>query len=371
MPQYQGESHYRHGSGECTGVLVCNLGTPQAPTPAALRRYLRQFLGDPRVVEAPRWIWWWVLNGVILNTRPRKSAAMYQRIWTEAGSPLLEIAKAQVDNLQRSLDERFQGPVKAVLGMTYGQPSIGAALAALRDAGARRVLVLPLYPQYSGATTASVFDAVTRELQTWRWIPEMRFINHYHDHPGYIDALATQARVEWRAFGPPDRLLYSFHGIPKAYQRAGDPYYCQCLKTARLVSERLALTDDQWTVAFQSRVGPKEWLKPYTDKRLQQLGKQRLGTLHVMCPGFAADCLETLDEIANENRELFIKAGGGQFRYIPALNATPEHIAALSDLVAQHTQGWPETDAGYCAATVQAACRQSAQRAHAQSKIMS
>ena len=366
MPHYQGEFHYRHGAAECTGVLVCNLGTPQAPTAAALRRYLRQFLGDPRVVEAPRWLWWPVLNGVILNTRPRKSAAMYQRVWTEQGSPLLTIAKAQTDNLQRSLQARFQGPVKVALGMTYGQPSIAAALAALRDAGARRILVLPLYPQYSGATTASVFDAVTRELQTWRWLPEVRFINHYHDHPGYIDALAAQARVEWNAFGPPDRLLYSFHGIPQAYQRAGDPYYCQCLTTARLVSQRLELSDERWSVAFQSRVGPKAWLKPYTDKRMQELGKQRIGALHVMCPGFAADCLETLDEIANENRAIFMKAGGEQFHYIPALNAAPEHIAALSDLVAQHTQGWPETDDDYCATTAQSARQATAQRAQAQ-----
>jgi ferrochelatase len=228
--------------------------------------------------------------------------------------------------------------------MRYGEPSVASALAKLRAAGARRLLVLPLYPQYSGSTSASVFDAVSRELSTWRWIPELRFVSQYHDAPGYIDALAESVRRFWSEHGRPDRLLFSFHGIPKDYFLSGDPYHCQCHKTARLISESLGLEPDRWQVAFQSRVGRKEWLRPYTDELLKEWGKQGIGNVHVMCPGFSADCLETLEEIAVENRSYFLEAGGERFGYIPALNDSEAHMEMLADLVVRHTHGWPEAD---------------------------
>ena len=347
MSRYQGEPRYPHDSPERMGVLLCNLGTPDAPTPKALRNYLKQFLSDPRVVEAPRWIWWFVLNVFILNTRPKRSAALYRKVWTDEGSPLLTISRRQEAALQKALDATFTGPVQVALAMNYGSPSIPDGLRRLREAGCRRILVLPLYPQYSAATTASVFDAVTRELQTWRWQPELRFIHQYHDHPGYIGALAARIREHWQAFGEPERLLFSFHGIPKQYLLDGDPYHCHCRKTARLTAERLDLDADRWAVGFQSRVGPKEWLKPYTDHLLADWGKKGPANVHVVCPGFAADCLETLDEIAREARDTFLEAGGEAFRYIDALNDDAEHIRALTDLVRLHTQGWPETDPGW------------------------
>jgi ferrochelatase len=352
MPTHQGQHDYIHGSPECTGVLLTNLGTPDAPTPDALRRYLREFLGDPRVVELPRPIWWLILNGVVLRTRPKRSAALYQRVWTEAGPPLLRLSRRQAQALQTALEARFAGPVKVELAMRYGNPSIESGLAALHEAGARRVLVFPLYPQYSATTTGSTFDAVARTLQRWRWIPELRFINQYHDDDGYIAALTTQLRRQWEAFGEPEHLLFSFHGIPKQYFLAGDPYHCHCHKTARLVTEQLGLPAERWALSFQSRVGPKEWLKPYTDHVLRDWGKKGYRNVHVICPGFATDCLETLDEIDRENRAEFEDAGGEGFRYIPALNDSPEHIQALADLVARHTQGWPETHPDWNATAV-------------------
>ena len=344
MSRYQGERNYPHDSPERLGVLLCNLGTPDAPTPKALRNYLKQFLSDPRVVETPRWIWRLVLHGVILNTRPKRSAALYQRVWTETGSPLLLFSRRQEIALQKALDETFPGPARVALAMSYGSPSIPDGLRRLREAGCRRILILPLYPQYSAATTASVFDAVTRELQTWRWLPELRFVNGYHDHPGYTDALAAKIREHQQAFGEPERLLFSFHGIPKQYLLDGDPYHCQCRTTARLVAERLELEAGQWSVGFQSRVGPKEWLKPYTDHLLKDWGKKGPAKVHTVCPGFSVDCLETLDEIAREARDAFLEAGGEEFRYISALNDDADHIQALADVVRLHTQGWPEAD---------------------------
>lgn len=347
MSRYQGEPEYTHGESACTGVLLTNLGTPDAPTPQALRRYLREFLSDPRVVEAPPLIWWLVLHGVILRVRPRRSARLYAKVWTDEGSPLLSIARRQAEALQKELDTRLQGPVKVVLGMRYGNPSLADALEILRRADARRLLILPLYPQYSATTTASTFDAVADELKTWRWLPELRMINHYHDDPGYIAALVASIRQYWAAHGRGDRLLFSFHGVPKRYLLAGDPYHCECYKTARLVSEQLALKDEQWSVSFQSRVGREEWLRPYTDEILAAWPKAGVKRVDVICPGFSADCLETLEEIAQENRDLFLGAGGENFHYIPALNERSEHIEALADLVVRHSQGWPEMDQDY------------------------
>jgi ferrochelatase len=322
------------------GVLLVNLGTPDAPNRAAVRRYLKQFLWDRRVVELPRLLWWPILNLVILNTRPARSAKAYQQVWTDQGSPLLLTARAQTAALRAQLETRFAGQVLTELAMCYGSPSIPNGLSKLRDAGARRILILPLYPQYSATTTGSVFDAVTQSLRHWRWLPELRFINHYHDEPSYITALANSVRTFREQHGSADKLVMSFHGIPQDYFDQGDPYYCECQKTGRLLAEALELSADDWTLTFQSRLGPKKWLQPYTDQVLQQLPTDRVRSVQVICPGFSADCLETLEEIAQENRELFIQAGGEQFQYIPCLNDASEHIAMLSNLATRHLQGW-------------------------------
>jgi ferrochelatase len=333
-------AEFKHDTPESLGVLLVNLGTPEAPTRKAVRRYLKEFLWDPRVVEMARPVWWLVLNLVILNTRPRRSAEAYAKVWTDEGSPLLAISRKQQQALQGALEHRLDYPVKTVLAMRYGNPSIAAGLEALREAGARRVLVLPLYPQYSATTTASIFDAVTAGLQRWRWLPELRFINHYHDDPAYIEALAASVRRFQAGHGVPDKLLLSFHGIPREYFLAGDPYFCECQKTGRLLAEALELTAERWQLTFQSRLGPKAWLKPYTDKTLESLGKAGTKSVQVICPGFSADCLETLEEIAMQNRDIFLGAGGSEYRYIPCLNDSAEHIDMLAGLVERHLQGW-------------------------------
>jgi len=334
---------FRHDEADSLGILLTNLGTPDSPRARDVRRYLKEFLWDPRVVELPRPLWWLVLNLVILNTRPRRSAAAYAKIWTAEGSPLLAISKREAQALQSRLDQQFDAPVKVALAMRYGNPSIAAGLEQLREAGARRILVLPLYPQYAASTIAATFDAVSLELRGWRWLPELRFVNHYHDEPAYIDALAESVREYWSVNGEPDKLLMSFHGIPKECLLAGDPYFCECHKTARLLAEKLQLPQQRWKLSFQSRLGPKEWLTPYTDHTLQALAKEGINNVHVMCPGFSADCLETLEEIAMENRDTFVAAGGENYAYIPCLNDRPAHIAMLSELVMKHTKGWLPT----------------------------
>lgn len=345
MP-YINTPDFRHDTPECLGVLLLNLGTPDAPTVSAVRRYLAEFLWDPRVVELSRPLWWLILHGVILRVRPARSARAYQSVWTESGSPLLDISMKQTAALQRLLGERLPGPVKVVLGMRYGNPSVRAALAELRGANARRILVLPLYPQYSATTTASTFDVVTRELSRWRWVPELRFVNQYHDEPAYIDALVTSIREHWETHGEPQRLLFSFHGIPKEYFLNGDPYHCQCHKTARLVTQGLGLAPDRWILAFQSRVGTKEWLKPYTDETLKAWGREGVSSVQVISPGFSSDCLETIEEIGVENRDYFIEAGGRDYSYIPCLNDRQDHLDMLAGLVQRHAGGWPETEEG-------------------------
>ncbi len=354
---------FRHDAPECLGVLLVNLGTPNSPRRADVRRYLKEFLWDPRVVEMARPLWWLVLNGIILNTRPGRSAAAYAKVWTAEGSPLLTISRRQQAALQPALTERLPGPVQVTLAMRYGQPSIRAGLAELRQAGARRILVLPLYPQYSATTTASIFDAVTAELRRWRWLPELRFVNHYHDDAAYIGALAESVRRHWQEHGEPQKLLMSFHGIPREYFDQGDPYFCECQKTARLLAERLQLPPERWQVSFQSRLGPKEWLRPYTDQTLRQLGAAGIKSVDVICPGFSADCLETLEEIAMENRDEFIHAGGEAYGYIPCLNDAAEHIDALAELVFNHAQGWPEAAAEYDARAAATACSARGERA--------
>ncbi len=333
MTAYSSAPAFRHDDADRVGVLLVNLGTPDAPTPDAVRRFLAEFLSDPRVVEAPRWLWRLALHGFVLRTRPRKSAHAYEQVWTNAGSPLMVHSQALTHALGKEL-ERYG--VSVALGMTYGSPSIASALEKLRAAGARKLLVLPLYPQYSGTTTASVFDSVSRTLQSWRWIPELRFIGNYHDEPGYIDALA--ARIS--AHGIDGHLLLSFHGVPKRYLLAGDPYHCQCQKTARLLAARLGLQDGDWSVSFQSQVGREEWLQPYTDVWLVEHARRGGGRVTVTCPGFATDCLETLEEIALRNRDAYLAAGGKHFRYIPALNEEAAHVNFLAELVQRHATGW-------------------------------
>ena len=342
MPTFQSSPPYEHGAAEALGVLLVNLGTPEAPTPSAVRRYLAEFLWDPRVVELPRPLWWLILHGVILRTRPAQSARAYQKIWTEDGSPLLLHSSDIARETSARLNSRLSGNIAVTLGMSYGEPSIQSALNELHDANVRRLVVLPLYPQYSGSTTASVFDAVTSELSRRRWVPELRFINHYHDAPGYIAAVASRIRDYWDQHGRGDKLMFSFHGLPKQMLLDGDPYHCQSHKTARLVAEALEIADDDWIVTFQSRVGRAEWLRPYTDETIEQLGQQKLSRLDVVCPGFSADCLETLEEIAMQNSELFVESGGGQLNYIPALNARDDHIAFLCRLIEKNIGGWPE-----------------------------
>ena len=350
MTGYRGENSnhkFNHSALECTGVLLCNLGSPDAPTPEALRRYLAEFLWDPRVVEMSRPLWWLILHGIILRTRPKKSARIYQSVWTNEGAPLIVMSRHQTDALQQLLEPQMAGPVKVEMAMRYGRPSIAEGLRKLQQVNARRILVLPLYPQYSATTTASTFDAVMDELKTWRWQPELRFVNHYHDDDGYIQSLANSIRESFTEQGQPDKLLFSFHGTPKRYFVHGDPYFCECQKTARLTSEKLGLSAEQWQLTFQSRMGREEWLKPYTDKTLESLAKEGVKRVAVVCPGFSADCLETLEEIKVENRNIFLEAGGEQFNYISALNDRPDHIEALKGLVLRHVQGWPESDPGW------------------------
>jgi ferrochelatase len=338
--KYIGITDYPHGTDESIGILVANLGTPNAPNTPALRRYLRQFFDDPRVFEFPRLTWWLLTRAIILNRRPRRSAALYASIWTEEGSPLLLYSQAIADGIQARLQARSAQPIKVALGMRYGDPSIPYALRQLQAANVRRLLVLPLFPQYSATTVASTFDAVTTELQRWRWLPELRFITHYHDQAGYIAALVESIREAWQRNGQSEKLVFSFHGIPKRYFMNGDPYYCECQKTARLVAEALDLPKERYVVAFQSRFGREEWLKPYTSETLEELAKHGVQSVDVICPGFAADCLETLEEIDGENREVFLEAGGRTYHYIPALNDSPAHLQALSDLALKHLQGW-------------------------------
>jgi len=345
MTKYIGTEQFSHDEDtSCTGILITNLGTPDAPTPSAVRRYLAEFLIDPRIVEAPRWIWWLVLHGVILRIRPKPVSKNYKKIWTDEGSPLLSISQKQQRLLQKAVSPHFKGKVKVELAMRYGNPSIKHALRNLKDAGAQRLLVLPLYPQYSATTTASTFDAIADELKTWRWIPEFRFIQHYHEHDFYIQAVVNSVSSFQKINGVAEKLLFSFHGLPQRYLDSGDPYFCECHKTARLIAEKMGLKDEQWALAFQSRFGREEWLKPYADKTLIKWAEDGVKSVQVCCPGFSADCLETLEEIQVENRDYFLNAGGEKFEYIPALNDDAEHIGMMGQLIRQHAADWFEIE---------------------------
>lgn len=340
MFHYSGEPDFQHGEIPAVGVLISNLGTPDEPTTPAVRRYLREFLSDPRVIELPTALRWLILNLFVLPRRPRASAALYRKVWSAEGSPLLAIARRQRAAIEDGLRRLVGSPIHVALGMRYGHPAVREALAELRDRGCRRILVLPLYPQYSAVTTASTFDAVAAELTGWRWLPELRTVNQYHDDARYVAALAASVREVWNEGGEANRLLFSFHGIPQRYYDGGDPYPCQCRKTARLVAEALALAADRWEVSFQSLFGREEWVKPYTANTVQAMARAGVTTLDVIAPGFSADCLETVDELDVLNRELFLGAGGRRFRYIPALNARPDHMRMLTELVWRNLTGW-------------------------------
>ena len=338
MSRFSPEPPHVHGSRGKTAVLLINLGTPAAPTAAALRRYLGEFLADPRLVEMPRLLWWLILHGVVLRLRPRQSALKYAKIWTSEGSPLAVHTERQAKLLRGALGADPQ----LVVGwaMRYGEPNIAATLDRLKAEGARRILVLPLYPQYAASSSAAAFDAVAAWLSRTRNLPELRLVRDYHDHPGYIAALAASVREHWRQQGGPAKLVMSFHGLPQHTLDWGDPYFCECQATARLLAAALNLADDAWQLAFQSRFGRAKWLQPYTQATLEALGRQGLGRVDVICPGFAGDCLETLEEIAMEVRAAFVAAGGGELHYIPCLNERDDWIAALADIARSHLGSW-------------------------------
>lgn len=341
---FRQEPAFAHGHAPQTAVLYCNLGTPDEPTPTAVRRYLAEFLSDPRVVEIPRAAWLPLLYGVILPLRSGKSAAKYATIWTPDGSPLKLWTDKQAKLLQGWLGEHGHR-VKVRYAMRYGSPSIASQLDALKAEGATRILIVPAYPQYSGTTTASLVDAVASWSAGVRYLPELRFVNHYHDDRGYVQALVRRIERYWREHGRGDHLVMSFHGVPERTLHLGDPYHCQCHKTARLLATQLRLEKDQYTVAFQSRFGKAKWLQPYTEPTLRALARGGVARVDVVCPGFTADCLETLEEIAQEGRQAFLTSGGKDFHYIPCLNDEAAWIAALGSLAQQNLAGWPTSQA--------------------------
>jgi len=338
--KYQGNQNFSHMQGDKIGVLITNLGTPDAPTKTDLKKYLREFLSDPRVVEIPRLLWWMILNLFILNVRPRRSAKAYSTVWTERGSPLLFHTKDQADALRMKLKQTYGENIVVEFAMRYGSPSVDSVIDEMLQQGVRKLLVLPLYPQYCASTTASTFDAVAASLAKKRLIPELRFINHYHDFPEYIQVVADKIRQHWAMNGKAEKLIFTYHGIPKRYLLNGDPYHCECYKTSRLLAENLGLNEKEYLVSFQSRFGREEWLQPYTDKTLISLPEQGVKSVQLICPGFSADCLETIEEIDVENRDYFMKAGGERYEYIKALNAESGHIDMMAKLLEQHLQGW-------------------------------
>lgn len=340
-PRFTAEPPYSHGQAAKTAILYCNLGTPEAPTASALRRYLAEFLSDPRVVEIPRLLWLAILHGIILRVRPAKSAHKYASIWTPDGSPLKVWTERQAQALQTHMRDTT---VQVRYAMRYGSPAIPAVLEELKTQGVTRVLVLPAYPQYSGTTTASVFDAVYSWGLRTRKLPEMRFVNHYHDHPGYIQALAQKIQAHWDTHGRAEQLVMSFHGVPERTLHLGDPYHCECLKTARLLGEALQLRKEDYKVCFQSRFGKAKWLEPYTEPTVRQLAQTGTKSIDVVCPGFVSDCLETLEEIAMEVKAAFLEEGGERFHYIECLNDSPLWIEGLQAIAQSHMGGWPTSD---------------------------
>ena len=339
---YQIEPSYAHGTPEKTGILLVNLGTPDAPTAQAVRPYLKEFLSDPRVVEIPKAIWWFILNGIILNVRPKKSAAKYATVWMPEGSPLRVYTERQARLVEGHLSQRTQAPFVVEYAMSYGNPSIASVMQKLKAQNCTRILVVPMYPQYAASSTATVFDRVFAAVQTMRNTPAIRTIKHFHDDAGYIKALAANVNEYWMKNGRPEKLVMSFHGVPKYTLEKGDPYHCECHKTGRLLAQELGLSKEQYVVSFQSRFGKAEWIKPYTTATLLELGKQKTKRVDVVCPGFTSDCLETLEEIAQEGKEDFQHAGGGEYHYIACLNERNDWIVALTDLAMANLHGWLE-----------------------------
>ncbi len=345
--RYLSSPDFRHDGTERIGVLLVNSGTPDSPSVRDVRRFLAAFLSDPRIVELPRALWLPILHGLVLRVRPRRSARKYARIWTAEGSPLAALSRELRSRLMSTLAERVLAPFSLELGMLYSEPSVSDALRRLRTLGAQRILVVPLFPQYCGASTGSVYDQVMEELKRWRWLPELRFVAEYHDYPRYIESLRASVEQHWQEHGRTRHLLISFHGVPERYFHQGDPYFCKCQKTARLLADELMLKEHEWSVSFQSRVGPVKWLQPYTSEVIAQLPARGIDRVTVVCPGFALDCLETLEEIDIENRHRFLQAGGREFQYVPALNTRAEHAGFLADLIAQHCQGWTHVELGF------------------------
>lgn len=336
---FRSNDSFRHDQALKTGILLVNLGSPDAPEPGALKRYLKEFLSDPRVIEVPRLLWWLILNGIILQVRPKRSARAYASVWTDNGSPLLAITREQTRLIREKLQDSLEQAPEVEFAMRYGNPSINHVIDKMLANGVRELVVLPLYPQYSATTTASTFDAIAQDFSTRRWLPGLRFINHYHDFPDYITACSRQILRYQQQHGTPDKLVFSYHGLPLRYLHNGDPYHCECLATSRKIAEKLGLQPDQYLTSFQSRFGREPWLQPYTDESLKKMGKEGISSVQVFCPGFPADCLETLEEIAVENKAYFLENGGKDFAYIPALNTEPEHIDALTSLLKQQLQG--------------------------------
>ena len=351
--KYQSQNNFTHKQADKIGVLITNLGTPQAPTKKALKAYLKQFLSDPRVIEVPKLIWWFILNCIILVIRPKRSAHAYSTVWTDQGSPLLVHTKNQHEGLKKRFAEKWGDDVIVDFAMRYGQPSVDSAIDNMLNQGARKVVVLPLYPQYCASTTGATFDAIAGDFTQRRWLPELRFINQYHDRDAYVQCIAESVKAHWATHGRADKLMFSFHGIPKRYLLNGDPYHCQCYKTTRLVAQALDLQKDEYMTSFQSRFGREEWLKPYTDETLKSMPAQGVKSIQIICPGFSSDCLETIEEIGEENREYFIENGGERYEYITSLNASEAHLDMLFELLEENMQGWKTGDALGSAQTYQ------------------
>jgi ferrochelatase len=339
---YVSSPGFRHDGTERIGVLLVNSGTPASPHPRDVRHFLRGLLSDPRVVELPRALWLPILYGFILPFRPRNVSKKYRRIWTAQGSPLVANTNRLRAELSTTLAQRTLAPLSVETAYLYARPTVRESLAKLRDSGAQRILVVPHFPQYCGATTGAVYDQVQAELRRWRWLPELRFVAEYHDHPSYIEALRASVTQQWEADGRTKHLLISFHGIPEHFFHSGDPYFYKCRQTARLLADELGLRDDEWSVSFHSKFGPGSWLRPYTIEVMAGLPARGIDEVTVICPGFAVDCLETIEEIDMENRAAFLAAGGRRFLYVPALNSRPEHSRFLADLIAQHCEGWTD-----------------------------
>ena len=327
--KFKGELNFQHENEQKKGVLIAYLGTPDSPDVLSVRRYLKEFLSDPRIIEVPKIIWWFVLNIFILNFRSFNSARLYKSIWTEGGSPLLVNCIKIKEKVQKSLPSNYQ----VALGMRYGNPSIKSALNELKEANCRDIEVITLFPHYSATTVGSIFDAVSTEIKSWRWVPSVKFLNSYHDNPLLIEILSKRIKKSFESQGKPDKLVFSYHSIPKKYFDSGDPYHCLCQKTSRLIAEKLSLDEKDYITAFQSRFGPSEWLKPYTSETMKSLPKEGIKSVQVVSPGFGVDNLETLQEIDIENKEYFEDAGGENFHYIPCLNDDDDHVEFLISLI--------------------------------------